>query len=184
MYYQMFSYRQYALELLWVCDMADTDGLRHAFRIITPEESLVVYCTSARDKAMWMQSLHVAVCRFIVHFDTGIEQAIMGGALSPRPQPLADVVAKYTISQLERRRVEFVFIMSFFFCQSIYSYVSFMFRTHIVYREAKYAGEWVLGRPEGQGKVICADGREYTGNFKDGLCEGYAELTSPVVSDI
>ena len=43
--------------------------------------------------------------------------------------------------------------------------------------EAKYDGSWVGGRPEGQGKIICADGREYVGHFRDGLCDGYAELT-------
>ena len=105
---QTFSHRQYALEQLWVTDVADTDGLKHAFRLLTPEDAILVYCPTARDKAAWMHALHAAICRFLVHYDPAGEQAIMGGALSPRPQTLADAGPKYTLSQLERRRAECV----------------------------------------------------------------------------
>ena len=100
--WQMFSHRQYALDLLWISDMADTDALRHAFRIVTPEETLTVYCNTAEDKALWMQSLHAAICRFILYYDPTEQQAIMGGTLPPRSQPLADIVPKLTVSQLVR----------------------------------------------------------------------------------
>ncbi len=39
----------------------------------------------------------------------------------------------------------------------------------------------MVGRPEGRGRVVCSDGREYTGHFHDGLCDGYAEISSPPV---
>ncbi len=50
-----------------------------------------------------------------------------------------------------------------------------------MYREARYDGEWAAGRPQGRGTITCTDGREYVGDFSDGLCDGYAELSSPPV---
>jgi hypothetical protein len=50
-------------------------------------------------------------------------------------------------------------------------------------RDATYAGEWHEGQPEGDGAMTCSDGRKYDGQFRKGLCNGFAMLQCPKVGE-
>ncbi|KAM9710020.1 alsin-like isoform 2-T2 [Menidia menidia] len=47
------------------------------------------------------------------------------------------------------------------------------------YKDAHYAGSWLAGRIHGRGTMKWPDGRMYTGNFKNGLEDGYGECLIP-----
>ncbi|XP_072236137.1 alsin isoform X2 [Leuresthes tenuis] len=46
-------------------------------------------------------------------------------------------------------------------------------------KEATYEGRWLAGKPHGRGLLKWADGRIYTGAFKNGLEDGFGEFASP-----
>ncbi|XP_064419608.1 alsin isoform X1 [Latimeria chalumnae] len=46
-------------------------------------------------------------------------------------------------------------------------------------KDATYAGRWLAGKPHGKGLLKWPDGRMYSGTFKNGLEDGYGELTVP-----
>ncbi|XP_071370510.1 alsin-like, partial [Centroberyx affinis] len=46
-------------------------------------------------------------------------------------------------------------------------------------RDARYSGGWLAGRLHGRGSMKWADGRSYSGDFKNGLEDGYGECVIP-----
>ncbi|CAB1432963.1 unnamed protein product [Pleuronectes platessa] len=46
-------------------------------------------------------------------------------------------------------------------------------------KEAKYEGLWINGKPNGRGVLKWPDGRIYTGEFKNGLEDGFGEFVAP-----
>ncbi|XP_051872178.1 alsin isoform X4 [Pristis pectinata] len=46
-------------------------------------------------------------------------------------------------------------------------------------KEATYEGRWLAGKPHGKGVLRWPDGRSYSGDFKNGLEDGYGELIVP-----
>ncbi|XP_053328215.1 alsin [Spea bombifrons] len=46
-------------------------------------------------------------------------------------------------------------------------------------RDATYEGRWLSGKPHGKGVLSWPDGRIYTGNFRNGLEDGYGEYIIP-----
>ncbi|XP_040888360.1 alsin isoform X2 [Toxotes jaculatrix] len=46
-------------------------------------------------------------------------------------------------------------------------------------KEAKYEGRWLAGKPNGRGVLKWPDGRMYTGEFKNGLEDGFGEFVAP-----
>ncbi|XP_026218330.1 alsin isoform X2 [Anabas testudineus] len=46
-------------------------------------------------------------------------------------------------------------------------------------KEATYEGRWLAGKPHGRGVLKWTDGRIYTGEFKNGLEDGFGEFTAP-----
>ncbi|KAI4876025.1 hypothetical protein NFI96_002868 [Prochilodus magdalenae] len=46
-------------------------------------------------------------------------------------------------------------------------------------KEATYEGRWVAGKPHGRGVLKWQDGRMYTGEFKNGLEDGYGDYIVP-----
>uniref|UniRef100_A0A3B4X9Y3 Alsin Rho guanine nucleotide exchange factor ALS2 n=1 Tax=Seriola lalandi dorsalis TaxID=1841481 RepID=A0A3B4X9Y3_SERLL len=46
-------------------------------------------------------------------------------------------------------------------------------------KEAKYEGRWLAGKPNGRGVLKWPDGRIYTGEFKNGLEDGFGEFVAP-----
>ncbi|XP_035501348.1 alsin isoform X1 [Scophthalmus maximus] len=46
-------------------------------------------------------------------------------------------------------------------------------------KEATYEGRWLAGKPNGRGVLKWPDGRIYTGEFKNGLEDGFGEFASP-----
>ncbi|XP_069377256.1 alsin isoform X5 [Paralichthys olivaceus] len=46
-------------------------------------------------------------------------------------------------------------------------------------KEATYEGRWLAGKPNGRGVLKWPDGRIYTGEFKNGLEDGFGEFTAP-----
>lgn len=46
-------------------------------------------------------------------------------------------------------------------------------------KEATYEGQWFAGKPNGRGVLKWPDGRIYTGEFKNGLEDGYGEFIAP-----
>ncbi|XP_045909587.1 alsin-like isoform X3 [Micropterus dolomieu] len=47
------------------------------------------------------------------------------------------------------------------------------------FKDAQYAGGWLAGRVHGRGTMKWPDGRTYSGNFKNGLEDGYGECLIP-----
>ncbi|XP_028292919.1 alsin-like isoform X2 [Gouania willdenowi] len=47
------------------------------------------------------------------------------------------------------------------------------------FKDARYAGAWLAGRVHGRGTMTWPDGRTYTGNFKNGLEDGYGSCIMP-----
>ncbi|GLD59059.1 alsin-like isoform X3 [Lates japonicus] len=47
------------------------------------------------------------------------------------------------------------------------------------FKDAQYMGGWLAGRVHGRGTMKWPDGRMYTGNFKNGLEDGYGECIIP-----
>uniref|UniRef100_A0A3Q3E839 Alsin Rho guanine nucleotide exchange factor ALS2 n=1 Tax=Hippocampus comes TaxID=109280 RepID=A0A3Q3E839_HIPCM len=47
------------------------------------------------------------------------------------------------------------------------------------FKDAQYTGSWLAGRVHGRGTMRWQDGRIYTGNFKNGLEDGYGECMIP-----
>ncbi|XP_078259641.1 alsin isoform X2 [Rhinoraja longicauda] len=46
-------------------------------------------------------------------------------------------------------------------------------------KEATYEGRWLAGKPHGKGILRWPNGRSYSGDFKNGLEDGYGELNVP-----
>uniref|UniRef100_A0A3B4UEV5 Alsin Rho guanine nucleotide exchange factor ALS2 n=1 Tax=Seriola dumerili TaxID=41447 RepID=A0A3B4UEV5_SERDU len=46
-------------------------------------------------------------------------------------------------------------------------------------KEATYEGRWLAGKPNGRGVLKWPDGRIYTGEFKNGLEDGFGEFVAP-----
>ncbi|XP_067358125.1 alsin isoform X2 [Channa argus] len=46
-------------------------------------------------------------------------------------------------------------------------------------KDATYEGQWLAGKPHGRGLLKWPDGRIYTGEFKNGLEDGFGEIEAP-----
>ncbi|XP_067326506.1 ALS2 C-terminal-like protein isoform X1 [Anolis sagrei] len=60
---------------------------------------------------------------------------------------------------------------------------AFTFRAEGRLKGAAYEGEWRLGKPHGKGKLTWPDGRNYVGDFKDGLEHGFGIYLVPHASE-
>ncbi|XP_053978355.1 alsin [Hylaeus volcanicus] len=56
---------------------------------------------------------------------------------------------------------------------------SFSFTKHSVFKDAKYTGRWLNGKPHGSGKLEWSDGRMYTGQFHKGVIHGNGKMEIP-----
>ncbi|XP_029935895.1 alsin-like isoform X2 [Myripristis murdjan] len=56
---------------------------------------------------------------------------------------------------------------------------SYTFTAEGRFKDAQYTGGWLAGRVHGRGTMKWPDGRSYSGNFKNGLEDGYAECVMP-----
>ncbi|XP_076647419.1 amyotrophic lateral sclerosis 2 [Halictus rubicundus] len=56
---------------------------------------------------------------------------------------------------------------------------SYVFIKHSLYKQAKYTGRWLLGKPHGFGKLEWNDGRVYTGQFHKGVFHGTGKMEIP-----
>ncbi|KAI3356099.1 hypothetical protein L3Q82_017364, partial [Scortum barcoo] len=56
---------------------------------------------------------------------------------------------------------------------------SYVFTGEGRFKDAQYTGSWLAGRVHGRGTMKWPDGRTYSGNFKNGLEEGYGECIIP-----
>ena len=56
---------------------------------------------------------------------------------------------------------------------------SFTFTKHSVFKDAKYDGRWLHGKPHGSGKMEWFDGRTYTGQFHKGVIHGTGKMEIP-----
>ncbi|XP_015437908.1 PREDICTED: alsin [Dufourea novaeangliae] len=56
---------------------------------------------------------------------------------------------------------------------------SFTFTKRSVFKDAKYTGHWLNGKPHGVGKVEWFDGRIYTGQFHKGVIHGTGKMEIP-----
>ncbi|KAJ6655083.1 hypothetical protein lerEdw1_005987 [Lerista edwardsae] len=59
----------------------------------------------------------------------------------------------------------------------------FTFRAEGRFKNASYDGEWSLGKPHGKGTLTWPDGRNYVGDFKDGLEHGFGICLVPRASE-
>ncbi|KAH0627671.1 hypothetical protein JD844_003750 [Phrynosoma platyrhinos] len=60
---------------------------------------------------------------------------------------------------------------------------TFTFRSEGRLKNATYEGEWCLGKPHGKGTLTWPDGRNYVGDFKDGLEHGFGICLVPHTSE-
>ncbi|XP_046588245.1 alsin isoform X5 [Neodiprion lecontei] len=56
---------------------------------------------------------------------------------------------------------------------------SFSFTKHSLYKDAKYTGRWLNGKPHGTGKLEWSDGRMYVGHFHRGIMHGTGKMEIP-----
>ncbi|XP_077584361.1 alsin-like [Stigmatopora nigra] len=56
---------------------------------------------------------------------------------------------------------------------------SYTFTAEGRFKDAQYTGSWLAGRVHGSGTLRWPDGRTYTGNFNNGLEDGYGECMIP-----
>ncbi|XP_033359057.1 alsin [Bombus vosnesenskii] len=56
---------------------------------------------------------------------------------------------------------------------------SFSFTKHSVFKDAKYTGRWLSGKPHGSGKLEWPDGRKYAGQFHKGIIHGTGKMEIP-----
>ncbi|XP_043251170.1 alsin isoform X2 [Colletes gigas] len=56
---------------------------------------------------------------------------------------------------------------------------SFTFTKHSVFKDAKYTGRWLNGKPHGSGKLEWCDGRTYIGQFRKGTIHGNGKMEIP-----
>ncbi|XP_047457325.1 alsin-like isoform X2 [Mugil cephalus] len=56
---------------------------------------------------------------------------------------------------------------------------SYAFTADERFKDARYTGSWLAGRVHGRGTMKWPDGRTYSGNFKNGLEDGYGECIMP-----
>ncbi|XP_020708134.2 alsin isoform X2 [Athalia rosae] len=56
---------------------------------------------------------------------------------------------------------------------------SFAFTKHSIYKDAKYTGRWLNGKPHGAGKLEWTDGRMYVGHFNRGVIHGIGKMEIP-----
>ncbi|XP_029056491.2 alsin [Osmia bicornis bicornis] len=56
---------------------------------------------------------------------------------------------------------------------------SFLFTKHSVFKDAKYTGRWLNGKPHGSGKLEWSDGRTYVGQFHKGVIQGTGKMEIP-----
>ncbi|XP_031843534.1 amyotrophic lateral sclerosis 2 [Nomia melanderi] len=59
---------------------------------------------------------------------------------------------------------------------------SFSFTKHSIFKDAKYTGRWLYGKPHGFGKLEWSDGRIYRGQFHKGVLHGTGKLEIPLQS--
>ncbi|XP_048366874.1 ALS2 C-terminal-like protein isoform X2 [Sphaerodactylus townsendi] len=59
---------------------------------------------------------------------------------------------------------------------------SFTFRAEGKLKNAAYEGEWCLGKPHGKGTLMWPNGRNYVGDFKEGLEHGFGICLIPCAS--
>eukprot|EP00047_Mylnosiga_fluctuans_P020907 m.97717 g.97717 ORF g.97717 m.97717 type:complete len:1510 (-) comp8676_c0_seq2:738-5267(-) len=146
----MFGTKIYPLGTTWVVDVPDTDALKNAFKLVFPEESLTLYSPNKHD---WMLTINRAISGLLVMHSSGI----------PNIRADPDVLTSSQDANPSTSRRAF-----------------HAFRHHPYYREAEYNGEWVLGRCEGQGRMVCADGRVLDGSFANGVCHGRATMSATI----
>ncbi|XP_062978744.1 ALS2 C-terminal-like protein [Elgaria multicarinata webbii] len=58
-------------------------------------------------------------------------------------------------------------------------FATFTFRGEGRLKNAAYEGEWCLGKPHGKGTLMWPDGRNYVGDFKEGLEHGFGICLVP-----
>ncbi|XP_076245816.1 amyotrophic lateral sclerosis 2 isoform X2 [Calliopsis andreniformis] len=56
---------------------------------------------------------------------------------------------------------------------------SFTFTKHSLFKDAKYTGRWLNGKPHGAGKLEWPDSRTYTGQFYKGVIHGTGKMEIP-----
>ena len=71
----MFSTKSYPLGTAWVVDLADTDNLRGAFKLVTPEETLVLFSPNKRE---WMELIDRSIAALLVMDESGIPNIRLG----------------------------------------------------------------------------------------------------------
>ena len=57
----MFSSKPYPLSTTWVEDLADTEQLKNAIRITSPEEANTVFTQTREEKMDWLRALDRAI---------------------------------------------------------------------------------------------------------------------------
>uniref|UniRef100_A0A8D2Q640 ALS2 C-terminal like n=1 Tax=Varanus komodoensis TaxID=61221 RepID=A0A8D2Q640_VARKO len=60
---------------------------------------------------------------------------------------------------------------------------TFTFRSEGRLKDAAYEGEWRLGKPHGKGTLMWPDGRNYVGDFEEGLEHGFGICLVPCASE-
>ncbi|XP_058035908.1 ALS2 C-terminal-like protein isoform X3 [Ahaetulla prasina] len=58
-------------------------------------------------------------------------------------------------------------------------FATFAFRAEGRFKSATYEGEWCLGKPHGKGKLTWPNGRNFAGDFKKGLEDGFGICLIP-----
>lgn len=155
--WQMFSSKTFPLSTLWVDEVNKMDAEnKTSFRLISPEETLVLNCPTMLERNAWVEVINKTICSCSTRDETGVV-TMRGNGYNLVDQTLEDVPS----TPLTERRA------------------SHTFRNHHLFKEGIYNGDWVRGQPQGTGSVTCADGRVFHGHFADGVPHGRATLTSP-----
>jgi len=153
----MFSSKSYPLSTIWVVDAGQSEGdSKTSFRLITPEETLLLTAPTVKEKNAWVTAIAKTVYSSSTRDENGVVTMRTNG---------------YNLIDTALDEVEEVYLQE--------RRASHTFKNHQLFKEGIYNGDWVLGLPKGTGSVTCADGRVFHGQFENGVPHGRATLTCP-----
>jgi amyotrophic lateral sclerosis 2 protein len=127
-----------------------------------------VFAETPADKKRWIDAFVRCVCEHVVSYDPKRSVARLASGVVNRLEhhgPQGGVKIALTLEQLRKR------------------FVCFRVHAHPDFKDAVFEGECVDGIITGRGHFLCDDGRVYKGNFVEGYCEGYCEMTAPESPD-
>jgi hypothetical protein len=167
----VFSSRIYTLSTLWLADEAPDPrtGKEGWLRLEFPEDTVTLHTTTVKAHRHWRSLLHQTLRTLFVRGEAGMP-TFSTNALDYRLLLQDDSILEGGAAPWEEQGLDM-------------RYASYRYRAHSMYKECTYTGVWERAKPHGDGSLVCADGRRFMGEFRDGVCHGFATMQAPSDAD-